>query len=35
MTAAGLFALVPGVTWAHVTVAPREAKPGGRAAVHP
>ena len=28
MIAAGLFALVPGAAWAHVTVAPREAKPG-------
>ena len=28
MIAAGLFALVPGAAWAHVTVAPRETKPG-------
>jgi len=28
MIAAGLFALVPGAAWAHITVAPREAKPG-------
>ena len=28
MIAAGLFALFPGAAWAHVTVAPREAKPG-------
>ena len=28
MIAAGLCAVVPGAAWAHVTVAPREAKPG-------